>query len=134
MGKGRTKQPPHEESAKPSLNSPFAGLEGLRDSLPTGEPAPAERGDPAEAKPAQPPAPKRAVIRYQRKGRGGKEMTLVEKLGLAPSELETWLKDLKRELGCGGAIEGEAIALQGDQRPRLPKLLERRGVARISTS
>ena len=131
MGKRRPKQPPHEQPAQPSLNTPFAGLKGVREVLPAGEPPAAA---PAAAGNAPPRAPTRAVIRYQRKGRGGKETTLVEKLGISPSELDTWLKDLKRELGCGGSVEGAAIALQGDQRARLPKWLERRGVARISTS
>ena len=67
----------------------------------------------------------------QRKGRGGKEVTLVEQLDLSGRELEQWLKALKNSLGCGGVLEGAALVLQGDQRKRLPALLEARGVRKV---
>jgi translation initiation factor 1 len=57
---------------------------------------------------------------------------VVEQLGLRESELEKWLKALKGSLGCGGVVEGEALVLQGDQRERLPALLEARGVRRVT--
>ena len=106
--------------------NPFASLEGLRDQLPAG-PAPA-------AKPA-PPAPKgpaRAVVRIERKGRRGKEVTIVEKLALPPAELERWCKELKSALGCGGAVDGDAIVLQGDLRDRIGAVLEKKQVARVT--
>jgi translation initiation factor 1 len=108
---------------------PFAALAGLRDRLPPGEAPPAPQA-PAPGR----SGPTRAVVRYERMGRGGKEATLVEKLGLPPDDLESWCRELKRALGCGGAIEGDAIALAGDQRRRLPGLLEARGVRRVTVS
>jgi translation initiation factor 1 len=72
------------------------------------------------------------VVRMERKGRGGKEATVVEQLGLPARELERWLKELKAALGCGGGIEEGNLVLQGDQRERLRAILERRGVRRIS--
>ena len=63
--------------------------------------------------------------------RGGKEVTLVEQLELPDRELQAWLKALKGSLGCGGAVEGASLVLQGDQRKRLPSLLESRGVRRV---
>lgn len=107
---------------------PFAALEALRASLP---PGPA-RAEPApKAKPA-PPAPARAVVRMERKGRGGREVTVVEKLGLRPAELETWCRDLKQSLGCGGAVDGDLIVLQGDLRARVPALLTAKGVTKVT--
>ena len=106
--------------------SPFAGLEALRSSLPAG---------PASTTPAASAAPKgpaRAVVRMERKGRGGKEVTMVDKLGLRPAELETWCRDLKHALGCGGAVDGELIVLQGDLRSRLPAVLTARGVTKVT--
>jgi len=119
-------------SKKGSTDGPFAALAGLRDRLPPGEapPAPAVAVDPLAAR----RGPARAVVRYQRKGRGGKEVTLVEKLELPEAELESWCRELKRALGCGGSVEGGAIALAGDQRPRLPALLEARGVRRVTVA
>ena len=61
----------------------------------------------------------RAVIRLERAGRGGKEVTIVERVGASPAEREQLLKKLKAALGCGGTIEGDSIVLQGDQRKRL---------------
>jgi translation initiation factor 1 len=84
-----------------------------------------------------PPAPKgpaRAVVRLERKQRGGKEVTLVEKLELRDAELELWCKALKQALGCGGAVDGEVIVLQGDLRKRLPDLLTQRGVRKVTVS
>jgi translation initiation factor 1 len=67
----------------------------------------------------------------ERKGRGGKEVTVVEKLDLRPKVLEAWLSDLKRALGCGGVVEDDALVFQGDQRTRLPALLSQRGVRKV---
>jgi translation initiation factor 1 len=110
-------------------SSPFAGLEALRGSLPAGPAASPPAGPTSEAKPS---GPARAVVRMERKGRGGKEVTVVDKLGLRPAELATWCRDLKHALGCGGAVDGELIVLQGDLRARLPALLAARGVAKVT--
>jgi translation initiation factor 1 len=104
------------------FNNPFGALKDRITDLPRGpEPRTAERKGPA-----------RAVVRLERKGRGGKEVTVVEQLGLRRAELEEWLKALKSGLGCGGSLDGDAIVLQGDQRKRLPELLEQRGVRRVT--
>ena len=104
-------------------DSPFSSLEGLRDQLPSG-PAPKEA--------PKPKGPARAVVRYERKHRGGKEVTVVEKLDLKPADLAQWCKDLKQALGVGGFVEESAIILQGDLRTRLPDLLAKRGVAKVT--
>ncbi|MCI0570345.1 MAG: translation initiation factor [Myxococcaceae bacterium] len=108
------------------FHSPFAGLGKLKEGLPS---APAPAGTPA---PVAVKGPARAVVRMERKGRGGKEVTVVEGLGLPARELEAWLKALKGALGCGGAVEEGDLVLQGDQRDRLPGLLEARGVRKVS--
>ena len=122
------KRPP--APPEPPRDSPFAGLAGLRDGLPPGPAAPATPA-PA-AKPAQKPGPARAVVRMERKGRSGKEATVIEKLELAPAELERWCKELKAALGCGGAVDGDAIVLQGDLRKRVEAVLAARGVRKVT--
>jgi translation initiation factor 1 len=72
------------------------------------------------------------VVRMERKGRGGKEVTVVDKLGLRPAELEEWCRALKAALGCGGAVDGDLILLQGDLRARVPAVLTARGVAKVT--
>jgi translation initiation factor 1 len=110
------------------FNNPFVGLLGKLE-LPHAAEKPAE---PKERPPAIGPA--KAVVRMERKGRGGKEITAIEQLGLKAKDLETWMKELKNALGCGGVIEEEAIVLQGDQRKRLPALLAARGVRKVIVS
>jgi translation initiation factor 1 len=107
-------------------DSSFASLQHLRDRLPVGKVAPPEI--------PKLKAPARAVIRLERKQRRGKEVTLVEKLGLTKPELEQWCSDLKRTLGCGGTVDGDAIVLQGDFRARLPDVLATMGVVRTTVS
>ncbi|MGE0870441.1 MAG: translation initiation factor [Kofleriaceae bacterium] len=113
--------------AKPP-GSPFAVLEALRGSLPD-QPVPV-------SKPVEGPArgPARAVVRLERKGRGGKEVTIVEKLELATAELERWCRELKQALGCGGAVDGVAIVLQGDLRQRTAAVLTAKGVKKVTVS
>jgi len=73
-------------------------------------------------------------VRLERKQRRGKEVTVVDKLGLPSSELEQWCRDLKQTLGCGGTVEESAIVLQGDFRKRLPDVLTKMGVRSITVS
>ena len=72
------------------------------------------------------------MVRYERKGRGGKEVTVVEQLALSAAERAEWLQALKQALGCGGMLEGESLVLQGDHRSRVRAWLSARGVRRIS--
>jgi translation initiation factor 1 len=119
--------PPDE---KP-FHNPFASLKDKLGDLPRGPVR--EEGPGRKGKEREPPAkgPARAVVRLERKGRGGKEVTVVEQLGLGAAQLEEWLVALKSALGCGGASAAGSLVLQGDQRKRLPKLLEARGVRRV---
>lgn len=111
-----------KDGAPGEVDNPFAALAALRASLPAG---PEPKAEGARKGPA------RAVVRLERKGRGGKDVTVVEQLGLPPAELEVWLKALKGQLGCGGAVEGERLVLQGDLRKRIGPLLEGRGVRQV---
>lgn len=110
---------------KKPFNNPFGNLKSTLGELPAGPPPRAA---------AVHKGPARAVVRYERKGRGGKEVTVVEQLGLPLDDLIDWLKALKTALGCGGSIEGNALVLQGDQRERVPDLLQARGVRTVKVS
>jgi translation initiation factor 1 len=127
----REKAPPDAAPPGP-FNAALAGLAarigGLR---PTVERAAAPL---PSARPSGPPPPGRAVVRMERAGRGGKTVTVVEKLDLRPGELATWLGELKRALGCGGVVEGGALVLQGDTRERVGAWLEKRGVKKVTVA
>ncbi len=124
MGKRDKKDEAPAAPAAP-FNNPFAALAPKREALPQAPAAPA-------AKKPEPKGPARAVVRMERKGRGGKEVTVVEHLELPAPQREVWLKALKNSLGCGGVVEDDALVLQGDQRERLPALLEARGVRKVT--
>jgi len=129
MGKKRPAAPVPPAPAGP-FHDAFAKL---RERLPAGlEPSPAAA--PAEDGATPGPAPARAVVRIERKGRGGKEATIVEKLGLAPDALARWLDEARSALGCGGTIEDGALVLQGDQRERVARWLAARGVRKVMVS
>jgi translation initiation factor 1 len=117
------------------FHNPFGAL-GKALGIEPGEATSASQTPPA-SQPAAPAATKsmpRAVVRIERTGRGGKEVTVVEQLSLGPVERERWLKALKASLGCGGVVEGDALVLQGDHRERLPTLLSARGVKRVTVA
>ena len=128
---------------KKPFHNPFASLAHLRASRSGGQaplrgfpqpdrPAAAE---PPKASPAPAPkGPPRAVVRMERAGRGGKEVTLVEHLDVSPAAKVEWLKALKAALGCGGNLQGDALLLQGDHRERLRTLLAARGVRKITVA
>lgn len=114
-------------------SNPFAALASLREQLPEGAP-PTPSPDSEPEPPTPPRGPARAVVRYQRKGRGGKEATIVEQLNLEDARLDEWCRELKRALGCGGHVEGALLVFGGDQRTRLPALLSSKGVRRVTVS
>jgi translation initiation factor 1 len=108
---------------KKPFHNPFGALREKLGDLPAG---PTPRQQPP------PKGPARAVVRMERKGRGGKEVTVVEQLDLSARDLDAWLKDLKNGLGCGGTVEAGSLVLQGDQRKRLPDLLTAKGVRKVT--
>ncbi len=109
---------------KKPFNNPFGALGGLREALPQGQVK-----APKEEKQKLPP---RAVVRLERAGRRGKEVTIIEHLELTAEHRETWLKELKSAMGCGGVIEEASLVLQGDLRDRAAKWLEKKGVKKVT--
>jgi translation initiation factor 1 len=117
-------------------HNPFAALAPLKKTVDAATPPPSP---PLQKPPAAtvrstetPTAVGRAVVRLERTGRGGKEVTVVDRLGLNRDELDRWLKAFKSALGCGGVVEDDRLVLQGDQRERVRRLLLERGVKKVS--
>jgi translation initiation factor 1 len=116
------------------FHNPFAGLKGLP-GVPAPEPATQARREGTGGRSSDPPERRhvaRAVVRLERAGRRGKEVTVVDHLDLPPPELADWLKALRASLGCGGAVDASRIVLHGDHRARLPGLLAARGVKQVT--
>ena len=113
-------------------DNPFAAALGDMSAPEAPEEVIEELERPDQAPPDKEKPPARAHLRMERKGRGGKTVTVVERLGLEPEALERWCSDLKGKLGTGGTVEGEELVFQGDQRGRLAELLAERGVGRVT--
>jgi translation initiation factor 1 len=75
------------------------------------------------------PVPDRVVakLRMEKKGRGGKSVTVVYDLPRNAAFLKELCADLKRTCGTGGAVDDGAIELQGDLRERVRKCLQHKG-------
>ena len=109
---------------QPNLNAAFASL-----AVPNVVPSPVE-----ETKPA-PPAPPavwkmgRVILRRETAHRGGKTVIVVHDFAthLPLSVIESVAKKLRAGCGCGGAIKGRTIELQGDQPQKIRALLEAEG-------
>ena len=70
---------------------------------------------------AQPTLPKDGVIRVflDRKGRGGKSVSVLRGIQSHPDGKKDLLKQLKSKLGTGGAVKDGNIEIQGDHRDRI---------------
>ncbi len=66
-------------------------------------------------------------LRRETKGRGGKAVTIIDGVPLAGSELKALARALKQRCGVGGAVKGDNIEIQGDQRDVIQPELEKRG-------
>ena len=66
-------------------------------------------------------------VRLERKGRKGKTVSIITGVKSPDVGKRGLLKHLKGKLGCGGAVKGAEIEIQGDQRERLVALLNELG-------
>ncbi|MEQ1757569.1 MAG: stress response translation initiation inhibitor YciH [Vicinamibacterales bacterium] len=75
------------------------------------------------------PLPTRIVakLRMEKKGRGGKTVTVVFDLPRNQAFLKDLLGELKRACGTGGAVSDNTVEIQGDHRDRLRAALEKKG-------
>jgi translation initiation factor 1 len=73
--------------------------------------------------------PRDGIVRLLRdkKGRAGKNVTLITGLSGTPAALSALASDLKRLCGTGGTLRGDVLEIHGDFRDRLRAELERRG-------
>jgi translation initiation factor 1 len=74
-----------------------------------------------------PPAEQRVIVRLDRKGRGGKSVTVVEGIQLKQKEMKSLLKQLKAKLGTGGAVKDTTIEIQGEHCDMIMAALEKMG-------
>jgi translation initiation factor 1 len=68
-----------------------------------------------------------AKLRMEKKGRGGKTVTVVYDLPQNDAFLKELAQELKRTCGTGGAVAENTIELQGDLRDRVREYLVKKG-------
>ena len=68
-----------------------------------------------------------AKLRMEKKGRGGKTVTVVDGLPDNATFLKELSQELKRLCGTGGAVADGAVELQGDLRDRVRECLTKKG-------
>jgi translation initiation factor 1 len=73
------------------------------------------------------PAKITCVLRVEKKGRGGKTVTVVANLPRNAAFLASLAAELKRACGTGGSAREDTVEVQGDHRERLRPLLAAKG-------
>ena len=68
-----------------------------------------------------------AKLRMEKKGRGGKTVTVVDGLPNNAAFLKDLCSELKRACGTGGAVDAGMVELQGDLRDRVREFLIKKG-------
>ena len=68
-----------------------------------------------------------AKMRIEKKGRGGKTVTVIYGLPNNTEFLKNLSSDLKKACGSGGSTTDDGVELQGDLRDRVRACLEKKG-------
>lgn len=66
-------------------------------------------------------------IRLERKGRGGKSVTVIDGLRMPHHEQDVLLKELKTLLGTGGTVKDASVEIQGDHRDAIIGIMGKKG-------
>ncbi len=71
------------------------------------------------------------VLRREKKGRGGKTVTVISGFNMQSARLEELAKTMRKALGCGSTVEEGNIVLQGDITDRTRVWLEKQGAKKV---
>ncbi|MEL7370926.1 MAG: translation initiation factor [Myxococcota bacterium] len=124
-------------SSDSPFNSAFAGLAGLKDSLPD---AADKSAAPTVEESVKPPNPSistayilkgKIALHREKKGRAGKTATRVSGLSLDAEGLAALARDMKKQLGCGAVVEDGDVVLLGDLGQRAADWLRAHGAKRV---
>lgn len=66
-------------------------------------------------------------VRKEKKGRGGKTVTVVEGYQGNPQTLEALCKKVKQQCGVGGSVDRKTFIIQGDKADQVVKVLIKEG-------
>ena len=74
-----------------------------------------------------PPDKQKLIVRLDKKGRAGKQMTAVEGFIGEEEDLQSLAKFLKTKCGVGGTAKEGIILIQGDLRDKITEILNKEG-------
>ncbi len=140
MGKKKRRQQRGVPAEQGGREDPLAGGLGnlLAEQGFTASSGKAERGS-AEQDPNTPLSEdivvraQRWIVRISKKGRGGREATLLSARGLPEKEdLSSLARRIRKQMGCGASLEGPDVLVQGDQRERLERWLIKQGARKVT--
>lgn len=114
------------------FTNPFAQLMGSTSTAPPKAAQQPQAPAPPDAAPERRDKQERPLdllrsqcsVSLQRKGRAGKEVTLIKSKSWSTQERQEWLAWAKKYFGTGGAVCDEGIILQGDLRDRLQNIMK----------
>lgn len=69
----------------------------------------------------------RIRVYLEKKGRGGKTVSVIKGIEMNTSDLQDFGKTLKSKIGVGGSVKDGEIIIQGDQRKRILEILAKEG-------
>ena len=93
-----------------------------------------ERDNPRKDSPDKPssiisqsPSDQKVTVRIDRKGRGGKSVTVIDGLQMSAKDMNGLLKKLKGKLGTGGTLKDSSLEIQGERCENVIAALEKMG-------
>lgn len=82
----------------------------------------------SEARPIDTNIARTPQIQLEKKGRGGKEVTVISHLGLSGAQLLELLQFIKKKLGTGGTLKNQSLEIQGNRVAEVRELLVSQGI------
>jgi len=93
----------------------------------TGQTVPRREAAPGKTIAATAPVQQKVTVRLDRKGRGGKSVTVVDAPQMTRKESESLLSQFKTRFGTRGAVKDAGFEIQGDHRDAILAALEAMG-------
>lgn len=68
------------------------------------------------------------TVKMRREKRRGKDLIVVFETRMSKATLQTLLKRIQKDCGCGGTVKGDTLEIQGDHRDKIQEFLQSQGL------